>query len=81
MILRHTCAARRPKLGPIIWGEVTRLGLGVLHASKTDDVADELRALFPDIAPYKDVMECGLSSMNPVVHPAGVLMNAGRVEY
>jgi len=69
------------KAGAVIWGEVTRLGLGVLPASKTDDVADEVRALFPGIVPYKDVMECGLSSMNPVVHPAGVLMNAGRVEY
>jgi len=26
-------------------------------------------------------MACGLSAMNPVVHPAGVLMNAGRIEY
>ena len=67
--------------GAIIWGEVTGLGLGVLPASKTDEVADEVRTLFPGIIPYKDVMECGLSSMNPVVHPAGVLMNAGRVEY
>ena len=55
--------------------------MGVLPACKTDDVADEVRALFPGIIPYKDVMECGLSSMNPVVHPAGVLKNAGRVEY
>ena len=69
------------KAGAVIWGEVTRLGLGVLPASKIDDVADEVRALFPGIVPYKDVMECGLSSMNSVVHPAGVLMNAGRVEY
>ncbi len=30
---------------------------------------------------YSNVLECGLSSMNPVVHPPGVLMNAGRVEY
>ena len=65
------------KAGAVIWGEVTRLGWGVLPASKTDDVDDEVRALFPGIIPYKDVMECGLSSMNPVVHPAGVLK--GRV--
>ncbi len=30
---------------------------------------------------YSNVLECGLSAMNPVVHPPGVLMNAGRVEY
>ncbi len=30
---------------------------------------------------YSSVFECGLSAINPVVHPPGVLMNAGRVEY
>jgi opine dehydrogenase len=30
---------------------------------------------------YPSVLACGLGAMNPVVHPAGVLMNAGRVEY
>jgi opine dehydrogenase len=29
---------------------------------------------------YGSVLECGLSAMNPVIHPAGVLMNAGRIE-
>lgn len=33
------------------------------------------------IARYSNVLECGLNAMNPVVHPPGVLMNAGRVEY
>ena len=33
------------------------------------------------LSPYSSVLECGLSAMNPIVHPAGVLMNAGRVEY
>ena len=36
--------------------------------------------LFPGIQTHPDVMACGLSSMTPVVHPAGVLMNAGRIE-
>jgi opine dehydrogenase len=33
------------------------------------------------VRPYPNVLACGLSAMNPVVHPAGVLLNAGRVEY
>ena len=33
------------------------------------------------ISLYSHVLECGLSAMNPVVHPPGVLMNSGRVEY
>src|SRR5262249_31068044 len=31
--------------------------------------------------PYLHVLACGLAAMNPVVHPAGVLLNAGRIEH
>ncbi|MCZ6789790.1 MAG: NAD/NADP octopine/nopaline dehydrogenase family protein, partial [Chloroflexi bacterium] len=64
-----------------IWGTVTGLGLGVLPATETERVRQMLEPLFPGIAPYPDAMACGLSAVNPVVHPAGVLMNAGRIEY
>jgi opine dehydrogenase len=36
--------------------------------------------LFPGATAYADVVEAGLSALNPVVHPAGVLLNAGRIE-
>ena len=65
----------------IIWGEVSSLGLGVFPSARTSNVVSDLKPLFPGISPYEDALQCGLSSMNPVVHPAGVLMNAGRVEY
>ena len=65
----------------IIWGEVSSLGLGVFPSVRTSRVVSDLKPLFPGVSPYEDALQCGLSSMNPVVHPAGVLMNAGRVEY
>jgi opine dehydrogenase len=73
-----------------IWGVVSGLGLGVLPAARTAQTAEALGHLFTRdgrngspsaIAPYPNVLACGLSAMNPVAHPAGVLMNAGRVEY
>lgn len=77
-----------------IWGVVSSLGLGVLPASETARTRDLLRSIFTvdglgepgggdnsAVASYGNVLECGLSAMNPVVHPPGVLMNAGRVEY
>jgi opine dehydrogenase len=73
-----------------IWGVVSGLGLGVFPASETEHVAAVLAKLFTcdgkngsptAVRPYPNVLACGLSAMNPVVHPAGVLMNAGRVEY
>tara|TARA_B100001750_G_C15492926_1_gene592390 strand:- start:363 stop:1457 length:1095 start_codon:yes stop_codon:yes gene_type:complete len=65
----------------IIWGVVSQLGIGVLPSIETDQVFNLLQNIFPGLSTYSDVMECGLSAANPVVHPAGVLMNAGRIEY
>ncbi|MGZ0170571.1 MAG: NAD/NADP octopine/nopaline dehydrogenase family protein [Planctomycetales bacterium] len=76
----YVCRKTQPDTATI-WGEVTGLGLGVLPHTRTDQVRARLDALFPGVTVYPDVMACGLSAMNPVVHPAGVLMNAGRVEY
>ncbi len=64
-----------------IWGIVTGLGLGVLPAGKFEHVRTRLDSLFPGVTGYPDVMACGLAAMNPVVHPVGVLLNAGRVEF
>jgi opine dehydrogenase len=64
-----------------IWGVVSGLGLGVLPASESELVRRMLEPLFPGVRLYPHVGACGLAAMNPVVHPAGVLLNAGRVEY
>ena len=76
----YVCRKTEPDTATI-WGIVTGLGLGVLPNTKTNQVRVRLDALFPGITGCPDVMACGLSAMNPVVHPAGVLLNAGRVEY
>lgn len=76
----YVCRKTAPDTATI-WGTVTGLGLGVFPASRTAEVQQPLDELFPGVRTYQDVLECGLSAMNPVVHPAGVLMNAGRVEY
>lgn len=85
----YVCRKTAPDTATI-WGVVSSLGLGVYPATKTEAVADALEELFTTtgrtgaptaIAPYSNVLACGLCAMNPVVHPAGVLMNAGRVEH
>jgi opine dehydrogenase len=71
------------KLGPdrtVIWGTVSALGFGVLPAGQSNEVLPILERLFPGAHGYDHVLTAGLSAMNPVVHPPGVLMNAGRVE-
>ncbi len=64
-----------------IWGVVNGLGLGVLPARHTETVRELLEPLFPGVRACPHVLACGLAAMNPVVHPAGVLLNAGRIEY
>jgi opine dehydrogenase len=76
----YVCRKTAPDAATI-WGVVKGLGLGVLPSTKTARVQALLEPLFPGVQTYPDVMACGLSAMNPVVHPAGVLMNAGRIEY
>ena len=76
----YVCRKTAPDTATI-WGTVTGLGLGVLPATEIDRVRARLSPLFPGIQTYPTAMACGLSAMNPVVHPAGVLMNAGRIEY
>jgi len=72
------------KLAPAhahIWGIVTGLGLGVFPSRETERALEALADVFPGIRPHPHALACGLSATNPIVHPAGVLMNAGRVEY
>ena len=75
----YVCRKTEPDTATI-WGIVTSLGVGVLPTDRTETVRARLDTLFPGVTAYPDVLACGLSAMNPVVHPAGVLMNAGRVE-
>jgi opine dehydrogenase len=64
-----------------IWGVVSGLGIGVFPATHTEQVRAALDPFFPGLRPYPHVVACGLAAMNPVVHPPGVLLNAGRIEY
>ena len=71
------------KTGPdraIIWGTVSGLGIGVLPASRTAEALPTLETLFPGATAYPSVLAAGLSALNPIVHPPGVLLNAGRIE-
>lgn len=56
-------------------------GVGVFPSVKTNEVLTILRDLYSGVDAFRDVLEAGLSNCNPVIHPLGVLMNAGRIEY
>jgi opine dehydrogenase len=56
-------------------------GIGAFPSVKTDEVYSVFKDLYPGAVRFRDVLEAGLSNCNPVIHPLGVLMNAGRIEY
>ena len=64
-----------------VYHALQALGIGVFPAEKTCDVLTVMRDLYWGVTAFRDVLEAGLSNCNPVVHPLGVLMNAGRIEY
>jgi len=64
-----------------IWGVVGGMGLGVFPSSESGRVLQLVDRWFPGVQLYDHVVACGLAAMNPVVHPAGVLLNAGRIEH
>jgi opine dehydrogenase len=71
------------KTGPdraTIFGVLPALGFGVFPAGRTEEVMPVMRELFPGARAYPNALVCGLSALNPIVHPPGVLMNAGRIE-
>ena len=64
-----------------IWGVVSGLGVAAFPARENNRLLELLTDVFPGVHAYPHVVACGLSAGNPILHPAGVLLNAGRVEY
>lgn len=60
---------------------VSPIGVGVFPARRTGEVVAILRDLYAKVDIYRDVLEAGLANTNPIIHPLGALLNAGRIEY
>lgn len=56
------------------------LKIGVMPASKTEETMAKLDGLFPGLEAVESVVACGLSSLNPIIHVPGCILNAGRIE-
>lgn len=58
-----------------------RILAAALPATETDDWLEALRAFWPALEPAEHVLQVGFSNPNPLVHPPGSLLNAGRIEH
>lgn len=63
-----------------VYHELKQVGIGVYPSEMTEEIINPLRQLYP-LIPHPNVLACGLNSLNPVLHVASVLLNAGRIEY
>ncbi len=64
-----------------IYGYTKRLMFAALPARQTASLHEIVKPLYPEIVPARNVLETGLSNMNAVFHPPGMLMNAGWIEH
>lgn len=71
------------KTGPAevdIFSYVKNLKFAALPGKLTEQMAGDIRPLYPEIRPCSSVLETGLMNINAVFHPPGMVMNAGWIE-
>ncbi len=56
------------------------INVAFLPADAGPDLLEEMRALHPYERVYEDVLECGLSVVNPALHSGACLLNVGMIE-
>lgn len=64
-----------------LYRETANLRFAALPAGRTEELAERLRPLFPNLRPAANVLETGFMNINAVIHPPGMLMNAGWIEF
>lgn len=78
--LTYICRLQAPA-EVVIYGETKNLWFAALPARHTETAFRLMQPLFPNLRPAAHVLETGLMNMNAVMHPVGMLMNAGWIEY
>ena len=63
-----------------IYRRTTNLRCAAFPGKFTSEIVREIAAIYPDIVPAQSVLETGLSNINAIMHPAGMVGNAGRIE-
>ena len=63
-----------------VYRRTTNLRCAAFPADDTSELVGEIGAVFPNIVAAENVLETGFSNINAVMHPAGMLGNAGWIE-
>ena len=60
---------------------LNKVNIAFLPAEKSEELLEDIRRIHPFEKVYADVLECGLSIVNPAVHAGPCLLNIGSIEY
>ena len=63
-----------------VYRRTTHLGCAAFPGNDTDELVKEIQQVFPNVVPATNVLETGFSNINAIMHPAGMLGNAGWIE-
>lgn len=63
-----------------IMGTRKALITGVMPSKYTDEVIPQLQKFYPEMVGAKNVLDCGLYTLNPVAHVPGCVMSCARIE-
>jgi opine dehydrogenase len=63
-----------------VYRRTTNLRCAVFPGKFADDVFPRIKEIYPNIIPAVDVLQTGLANINAIMHPAGMVGNAGWIE-
>ena len=64
-----------------IYRRTTHLRCAAFPGKFTAELVAEVGKIYPNIVAAENVLETGLSNINAIMHPAGMLGNVGRIEH
>ncbi len=76
-----TYICRMPQFGRVeVYRRTTNLRCAAFPGKRTAKLVGEIHQVFPNVVPAANVLETGFANINAVMHPAGILGNAGWIE-
>jgi len=76
-----TYICRMPEPGRVeIYRRTTNLRCAAFPGKHTVALVGDIQAVFPNVVAAENVLETGFSNINAIMHPAGMLGNAGWIE-
>jgi opine dehydrogenase len=65
----------------VIKRDKDKLPFAAFPATKTKEILSKVNELLPSVVEAANVFETSINNVNPISHPAGVILNAGWIEH